>query len=78
MPIVTSTTSSPATTTPTSAEFTTFLNVRVVESDDDPEEQYYIYTQSELPVQPLSEMMRATRVLDRLYLIEIPFFDHLL
>ena len=55
------------------AEFTTFLNLRVVESDDDPDEQYYIYTQSEVAVQSLTEMMRAARVLDRLYLMEIPF-----
>lgn len=55
------------------AGFTTFLNLRVVESDDDPDEQYYIYTEGEVAVQSLSEMMRAARVLDRLYLMEIPF-----
>ena len=55
------------------AGFTTFLNLRVVESDDDPDEQYYIYTEGEVEREVLNELMRAARVLDRLYLLEIPF-----
>ena len=55
------------------AGFTTVLNVRVVESNDDPEEQFYIYTEGEVEREDLNELMRAARVVDRLYLQEIPF-----
>ena len=55
------------------AGFTTFLNLRIVESDDDPEEQYHIYTEGEVGREALNELMKAARVLDRLYLQEIPF-----
>ena len=50
-----------------------FLNLRIVESDDDPDEQYHIYTEGEVEREALNELMRAARVLDRLYLQEIPF-----
>ena len=53
--------------------FTTFLNLRVVESNDDPDEQYHVYTAGEVEREALNELMRAGRVLDRLYLQEIPF-----
>lgn len=53
--------------------FTTVFELKVVQSEDEPNEQYFIYTPGDIDEKVITRLAEAGRILDRLHLYEIPF-----
>ena len=58
---------------PAWASFNPLLNVKLVESNDEPGERFFIYFTDDGPPHMIDELQKVGRFLHRQYLSEIPF-----